>query len=550
MGVYVDLDVAWEAVEPVVWHEIYDETLRLLRAHPSQLMGFAWRPLLGREVPMYTEDIEVIEPGDRVWSVAGDRRSMRFAEVLRMSRADSWKLRYPEKLHKDGVKPRDIVWQDPDRGRGARLFGGKTRGLPYHVPIVAAGLVIEGRLPGAALLSGDINEATAREAKGWAEEVLGREVPMPVLLDAPALVRRLSPRWSGEALIEAFAQRFRGEVGPGLARAFDSVERPAAERYLRARLSMDDPGGRGPEHAEVVRGWLLSTGDVARLWELSAGLVWAEDMASLLAGIGVLLPPALRTRAAQCRAMELPPRPDVSSLGGMLGLVFLNRDWSGPAVDEDALDAALRLVYPGKAAALGALLREESRKLEELVASMCESVERSVEFRAGLDPYQDIGELVALRSAEELVPFSRGRLAAFGYLLRCAKESGSNGAADEPRDPEAMRSQLVDLASGGMATLTEHAWGWIVAETDVAVLELLSDLLQLGSILDETSLRRAALESRVVCCELLRMMGDAASMAEGKAFVEGELRKLEEMRARSMAEPGPGPGRPPGGDTN
>ena len=46
MGISVKLNVYWDDVEPQAWAAAYDETLRLLRSHPSQLMGYTWRSVL------------------------------------------------------------------------------------------------------------------------------------------------------------------------------------------------------------------------------------------------------------------------------------------------------------------------------------------------------------------------------------------------------------------------------------------------------------------------------------------------------------------------
>jgi hypothetical protein len=41
-GVIIQLIASrWNAVEPLAWAAAYDESLRLLRSHPSQLMGYA-----------------------------------------------------------------------------------------------------------------------------------------------------------------------------------------------------------------------------------------------------------------------------------------------------------------------------------------------------------------------------------------------------------------------------------------------------------------------------------------------------------------------------
>lgn len=547
MGIHVVLGVRWNAVDPAVWGAVYDETLTLLQAHPSQLLGFARRPLLGRRVTMYTKAIEQDHGAERRWSVAGDRRSMRFAEVFSLLRAHPGRRSRQGELRVDDADEAgdaDLVLQDPELRRADRMFGARTQGEPYHLPVVAAGLVVEARLPGSALLWGDIDEADARKAKQWAEEILGRELPMPVLLDAPALLRRLSRRWTGEALIHAFVRRFLGEPAAGLASALAAVERPDAEAYLQRCLCRRDPrDDGGPALVDGVRGWLLATGDVARLCALSRAAMPAAEIAELIARAGALIPPELRERAARCKEIPLPSRPDVSSLSlrGFLRAVSLDRDWGGPAFSEGALESALSQAYPGRGAELLAYVREESRQFEGLVARCCDAVEEAARLMAEIEPYQDVGELVALRSADELLPRSRQRLAAFAYALRCAQEAGRQARSGLPREPAAVRSLLVQIASERGPTLTEHAWGWILEEGDPGVLGVLLDLFCCEPTSEEGwRLRRAIVESRVLSAEVARMLGDEAVLAEGKALVEAARREQELGRER-------GPGAQAGG---
>jgi hypothetical protein len=528
MGVSVHLDVQWDAIDPSVWTVAYDEALTLLRAHPSQILGYAWRPVLGREIPMYTKDVEQTEKNGRCICVVGDRRSMRFAESFRLSRSHPSQ----SKVHRSSTS-RDLALDEPEQRSGARVFGAKTQGEPYHDAIVAVGILIEAHFPGAALLWGDINEAGARASKQWAEVVLGRALPMPVLYDAPTLVQRLSKQWQGEALLRAFVRRFRGEMSRGLAHAFSTIEAGAVEAYLRSSIastSNQDDDFEEPVVAQV-QGFLLATGNVARLLATVRDVIAAEKIAEVIAHAGVLLPAELRTRAARQRDVPLMLRPDVSSLGSLVGAMYLDRDWSGPAVDDVALENALSCVYPGRGVELLQLIRQETQKMAEMVASSCDTIERGLSFQAKLDPFQDVGELAALENTNALEPYTRRRLAAFAYALRAAaRESHDQTRAELLLDPAKMRFLCVEMARKG-PSLTEFAWDWILKEEDPMLLDMLLDLLccQPGS--DEVSrLRRAIMENRTLCVEMQRMMHDEAAMTEGKALIE-EAERARATRA-------------------
>lgn len=530
MGVHVHLDVQWEAIDPDAWTGAYDETLTLLRAHPSQLMGYAWRRILGREIPMYTKDVERIEKDGRCICVVGDRRSMRFAESFRLSRNHPC----PSKVHRSSTS-RDLALDEPDERSGARVFGAKTQGEPYHDAIVAVSILIEAHFPGAALLWGDIDEAGASASRQWAEKVLGRALPMPVLYHAPTLVQRLSQKWQGEALLRAFVRRFRGEMSRGLAHAFSTIDADAVEAYLRSSLASTSNRGDGFEEPVVdqVRGFLLATGNVARLLAIVRDVISAEKMAKVIAHAGVLLPAELRIRATQHRDEPLMLRPDVSSLGSLVGAMYLDKDWSGPAVDDVPLENALACVYPGRGTELLQLIRQETQKMGEMVARSCEAIEQGLSFQAKLEPYQNVGELAALEDPHALVPYTRRRLAAFAYALRAAATRNDDRAmrAELLLDPAKTRLVCVEMARNG-PTLTEFAWDWILKEEDPMVLGMLLDLwcCQPGS--DEVyRLRRAIMENRTLCVEMQRMMHDEAAMTEGKAVIE-EAERARAIRAK------------------
>src|SRR5258706_5755305 len=86
MGVHLYLRVLRHAIDPAAWAELYDDLLRLLRAHPSGLLGYDTRSLLGRLVPAYVRDVERIHRGRREICVVGDRGSLRCGEAFCLPR--------------------------------------------------------------------------------------------------------------------------------------------------------------------------------------------------------------------------------------------------------------------------------------------------------------------------------------------------------------------------------------------------------------------------------------------------------------------------------
>jgi hypothetical protein len=214
MGIHLSLHVMPGSVQPERWRQIYDEVLGLLAGHPSRLLGIDWREVGGVRLAVHTTSIERTKAasGARELCVVGDLTSKRTAEsfVLPRELAECLRCQTEAPGGPDVLLCLPDVCDD-DGPCAPDLFGGKTQGRPFHIPLLAAAMVVESGLPGTAAVGGDVGLEDAREARTWAEAVLGREVELPVRLDAPRLLRRLAPHLSGPALVRKARQVQLGE---------------------------------------------------------------------------------------------------------------------------------------------------------------------------------------------------------------------------------------------------------------------------------------------------------------------------------------------------
>jgi len=71
------------------------------------------------------------------------------------------------------------------------LFGAKTQGLPYHVLIVALGLLVENALPGTAVVYGELSPHDGDQARRGLASILGEHFELPVVMDVDRIRRRL-----------------------------------------------------------------------------------------------------------------------------------------------------------------------------------------------------------------------------------------------------------------------------------------------------------------------------------------------------------------------
>jgi hypothetical protein len=529
MGIHVYLHVIEKAVPRKAWEKLYDDALRLLRAHPAGLLGIERRRLLGSDVVVYAGDVERTIGGEREICLVGDRRSLRTGESFHLPRRLGVAV--------GRVAPQeDLVFDDPDRRGGRALFHEKTQGEPYHTAVLAAAMLVETRLPWAALVAGDVDEDDVEEARRWAEPILGHALDRPVLFDAPALLRRLSARWQGEALVDAFVRRFEGTREDGLGSALAFVDRGAAESWTRARLG--DRRAREDEAfapARVVQAWLTGVGDVLGLCELACvdprgARMAPELLASLVAESGALLPADLSRRIDRCRAARLSPRPDVSMLGALTAAMFLERHLPGRRIDPGELEAAFARAWPDRAAELSAVARAESERHEAVLASICASIEQGQRFLERLPPYQDVGDLAALRSAGDLTATRRQDVAVFARALRGLAREGEPQRRTERRASfeaclasanasDARRFFVAAASQGRVPRLTEDAWSWILAEEEPRMIRFLLRLFCCEPRSDEAfRLKRALLEGRALCEAAARMAEEGAEEAKALAM--------------------------------
>lgn len=81
--------------------------------------------------------------------------------------------------------------------------GPKTQGLPYHVLLVALGLLVENSLPGTAVVYGELSRRDGEQARRGLASILGEEFELPVVMDVERMRRRLAGTMEAGALDKA-----------------------------------------------------------------------------------------------------------------------------------------------------------------------------------------------------------------------------------------------------------------------------------------------------------------------------------------------------------
>lgn len=162
MGVYINLDVKFNKVSEELWRDTFNEVVSFIDKTP-----------LGDIVP-YNHDkgksfiynkSEVLKS-----NTTGYRSISMSADLNRMTHCEVFKLHDTKDAYtydKEDVETETTIWRE------------KTQRFAYHKYILAIGMLIEHRLPGAAYVSGDINEEEIKEAKKLLKEIHNIDVNNP-----------------------------------------------------------------------------------------------------------------------------------------------------------------------------------------------------------------------------------------------------------------------------------------------------------------------------------------------------------------------------------
>lgn len=237
MGVHLMLDVFPEQIDTNTWNNVYDTTLRLLTSHPAGLLAHRVISACEMRIACFSRSLELPSPEDlsdptldlrekqRHWCVAGDATSLRTGEPFELFRdleryrstaRAGWPASHghPDILRylADETFDKTPLFGLEHPSRPERLWAGDTRGAPYHIALVAAGMIVEARCPGKALLSGDINRSQGEAAQALIAEVLGEAVPLPLRVDADRLRARLATLVTQEMLEHRFRAIHVGET--------------------------------------------------------------------------------------------------------------------------------------------------------------------------------------------------------------------------------------------------------------------------------------------------------------------------------------------------
>lgn len=522
MGVHVILDIDPRGIDKSAWARVYDETLALLRRWQPRLLGWGRRTLEGVQVPMYLHEIERVgdAPQQRCWMVVGDRESLQTAECQSIYRnLDHYALPAGQP-HDDDIVAAAAEPSRDHTGGPRQVFGDKTQGCPYHFAVLAAAMLVEERFPRHAMVHGTIDRGQAEEARRMAAPLLGRELPLPVRVDAERLADRLRARYDADTLPGAFGRVFLGdtnEVHEITLRAFPGE--PGARQWLRSLSECRSPSSTGTVNLLIA--WLNAGRELSEACRLACldaqGPRYApEAFADALASTWVAVPRSAREPLC---GLQKPPG-EAHTVSSLLGSWLLDMGTSGRRLrvelGPDAIARALGATFGDGGPALAARLHEKSAALESELRRHANDVSRFIE-QASRRAGDDTEALATLHPVGSMGENQRdwARAMAWGVMQALASLRADPALAAHLSDAREAKGALVRLLARRTPTLTQDAWDAITSENDADALAWYLALASMGADeLHAYQVRRALFENAELRQYAIRLGRDPQAMRQ------------------------------------
>lgn len=213
MGIFINLHVNYRDIAIDQWEDVYRESLVLLERFPAPLVRLKAEKKGNHKRLILTPTIIAEQGSDNEnWKIVGDSVSDQLAEGFGLNRIYSNYRYYNDKLNEDDILLVEENAVRYNKCNGQNLFGGKTQGYPYHLAILAVGMLLEARFPLAVHVSGDINKCQVQHMLQWANAILDKPVTEPVCVDGEILYRRLDQLYADKSLvIKRFKTLYRGD---------------------------------------------------------------------------------------------------------------------------------------------------------------------------------------------------------------------------------------------------------------------------------------------------------------------------------------------------
>lgn len=215
MGLYINLSINFKGIDQAAWENAWLESVELLEAFPIPLSRHSIERKNGQDRHVYTRNL-ILDKGskDECWYLEGDLLSGQFSETFDLYRhLEAYTKKSGQRAcFEDSVFKTDEP-NYPGSSNGLRIWDSKTQGYPFHLAVLAVGVLLENRFPGQCYVHGNIEEKQVEVVLEWLEKALGKRLQPLVCFDAERLYQELNAVYPGDqkAAIERFSCLYQDE---------------------------------------------------------------------------------------------------------------------------------------------------------------------------------------------------------------------------------------------------------------------------------------------------------------------------------------------------
>ena len=193
MGLNINLVINFKGIAPEAWENTWLESLDILQRFPIPLARHSIEQKNGQKRHVYTRKL-ILDKGSpkECWYLEGDLLSGQFSETFDLYRHLS---AYTKASGTEACFEHSVFLTDEpdyaDSSNGLRIWDSKTQGHPFHLAVLAVGILLENRFPGKCYVYGDIEDKQIEVVLEWLDKALGKNLQAPICFDAERLFQQL-----------------------------------------------------------------------------------------------------------------------------------------------------------------------------------------------------------------------------------------------------------------------------------------------------------------------------------------------------------------------
>lgn len=500
MGLYIHLSINFRGITEKAWETAWHESLEILKKFPLPLFRYDVETKNGKDRNVYSRNLIIdAETKEECWYLDGDLLSRQYAETFDLYRHLE---AYTKKSGQQGCYDDSVFKTDTPEywssSNGMELWDSKTQGYPFHLAVLAVGIMLENRFPDHCYLHGDIQDKQVEVMLKWLETTFDKKYSTPICFDACRLFKQLHLVYDSDrqAAIERFAKLYEGEDADLLKAMVSVIGEKEALAYWTKELnrygSLNQWGAQ-----EIVRAVLEATEDIQTLLSFvgNANLTRSSaeqnfdvsEVLKLLCSDFIFIPPAQReyARVLTQRSEDLQTIDDVINrvFMQMAGMPYVSPLY----VPADELLEIFVLHRPEQAEEYRHIIEESQEKLSNWIKKLEETVrlfEESLEDSA--DESDDLESEVSLIESYPLHE---------QYIVRQAIQQQDDFETYEKQLPELVAALEVLIeghsafysnktVNGYLRGIYEYSFeaGWGLSEEGWEKLDRLSDVALLQKL--------------------------------------------------------------------